>query len=535
MLNFFSLTNVLRSGIVVCLCLSLTGLFSCSDDDAPDDNTAPAVSFSGLADNDAVWNTVKAVFNVSDDVALDKLEVYIDGTLFTTLDITGETPLDINWDSNTVSDGSHVIKAVVTDKSGKSATAQVTVIVKNMLISFDIADDHLVGDEIGIVILSDEAGNVIASTQYQNGDHFELRSSTFTGEKFVLTECLLGSEDQYPVMLWTYPLVERGTWSVYHELSEMEEVADANLTFSNAVLDASYRIATNGNSFLPSIENTTFSTSGRLIKSPSKLYVAKLNNNESIPNTYRLFPSVTSGANATINLNQVDQLMTKTTIDLPQGASYLEHYLEGYAVAGDVTERFRLGQVSTESASSLTIEHPGNAFPVYYGETLYTTDEFYFESGSTPTLYNTTALQYDATFSIADGKLNCSSSGNYDFISTSFWNDETTRWVFYLPKGSNQSVAIPDLSDAVTTLLSDTYPGVDFEEFLPNLTVSPTSYFVVEYEAIDGYDGLKNYIRTATRGYSALLALPNNFTSMEIKDNSGGRVASQKKAARRKW
>jgi hypothetical protein len=443
MLQTFSLTNVLRSGIVVCLCLSLIGVSSCSDD----------------------------------------------------------------GDDKETSD---------------------------VLISFDVADNQLVGDEVGIIILSDDDGNIIASAQYHNGEHVELKSTTFKGEKFVLTEALMLSENAYPITLWTYPQVERGTWSVYHNRPEFAEIPDANLSFSNAVV-GSYRIATNGNSGVPFANDATFSYAAPLIKSPSKLYIEKRNDNPDVTNTYRLFPSVTSGDNATIDLSQVDQPLTKTTIDFPQGATYLGHYLEGYAVPGDYTERYRLGSLSSES-TSLTFEHPGNTFASYYSETYYTTEDFYYVSGSLSALYNVTTLQYDATFSISNGKLNCSSSGNYDFLTTSFRKDSMTRWIFLFPKGNDQSIAIPNLSDTVTALLQADYPGASFEEVMPDLTVSPSSYYVMEYKAIDGYDGLKNYIKSATLGFDGLVNGATNFISMEIKDNSTGRTdASKTRATRIKW
>lgn len=534
------MNNALRSGIVLCLSLSLTWLSSCSDDDEASDTTAPTVTFSNLTDDEAVWNTLSTTVDVG-DADIEKLEVYIDGTLLTTIT---EAPYEIEWDSNTVPDGQHVVKVVVTDKSGNSTSKEVTITVKNILLSFDVADDQLITGEgeqtgeVGLVILSDEDGDVIASTEYKNGDHIELRSSSFNGETFTVTESIIGSMSYYPVAFWTYPQVERGKWSVYHELKELEEEEypdPASLEFSNAAADEYYLIATNGNSFTMS-GNIEGSIPAELIKSPSKLYVATQN---SETNTYRLFPSVASGATVTVDLSQVDQQVSKTTVDKPQGAEYVEVYLEGYAVAGsyDYTERYRIGWYYNEQSSSVTVEYPGTAFPSYYSETYYSTDNYYFTSGRTNAFYNIAPVEYNVTFDLSDGKLKCTSSGSYDFVTASFWSDHDgieTKWGFILPKGSNQSVAIPLLEETVEALLEDYYPDFDLSPYLPDLSSQAPEYSVYEYEAIEGYQGVKDLIREATLGIGDLMDRPHNFTQLDNKDNSGGRISSRSKTENRR-
>jgi hypothetical protein len=532
MLHFFSLSNALRSGIVLCLSLlSMAWLSSCSDDDddASADDSKPLVSFTNLTDNGSVWNTVKAEFNVTDDNGIEKLEIYIDGTLFKTITAA---PFEVEWNTTTATEGVHTIKIVATDKSGNTAESQIAVTVKNILLSFDVANDQL-GDEIGLIILSDETGKVIASTEYQNGDHIELKSSTFNGEKFSVTEGLIYS-DYYPIRLWTYTQVERGEWNPYNQLPELTTIGTADLNCTNAVTgELDYEFSGNAGYEYGVInpDQTSFSADVALTKTPSKLYVRRMNSDPSVANTYHLFPSITTGANA-IDLSLVNQALTSTTVNVPQNTDELEVILTGYPVTGNYAEPFDLGSFDSEG-SELKIEHPGNAFPSYYSETFYATNDFEFISGRTSALYNTTAPVYNVTLSGTTDKLNYSASGNYDFLTATYYFETevpVTAWGFIFPQGTTQSVAIPDLAEAVSNILAPYFEGgFNFSQYVPDFTDSPGLLSVHEYETIQGYDGLKSLMRTSN--LNTLADVPNNFTTLNIKlgENQGGRVATQGK------
>jgi hypothetical protein len=105
------LKKVLNTSIVFTLFASLALFSSCGDDDVTPDTTAPEVTIEGLTNNASVNGTV-AVSLDTDENDLDKVEIYIDGTLVTTL--TGG-PFEYTWDSNTVQDGTHTIKFIAYD------------------------------------------------------------------------------------------------------------------------------------------------------------------------------------------------------------------------------------------------------------------------------------------------------------------------------------------------------------------------------------------------------------------------------------
>ncbi len=88
---------------------------ACSDDNnTPADTTPPQIVSVSLTDGQTVRNTVKTAVEAADETRIQKIDIYIDGTLLTSL--TSE-PFETNWDTNNVKDGQHTVKFVVTDSN----------------------------------------------------------------------------------------------------------------------------------------------------------------------------------------------------------------------------------------------------------------------------------------------------------------------------------------------------------------------------------------------------------------------------------
>ncbi len=94
----------------------------------PPDTTNPTVSITAPTAGSTVKNTVTVQSTAADDVALAKVEFYIDGTLVAS-DTT--TPYNYTFDTTTVSNGSHTILAKAYDTSQNTASATVAVNVNN--------------------------------------------------------------------------------------------------------------------------------------------------------------------------------------------------------------------------------------------------------------------------------------------------------------------------------------------------------------------------------------------------------------------
>jgi len=89
------------------------------------DNLAPSVSILEPAGGAVLAGPVSISASASDNIAVGRTEIYLDGALFATAD-------SAVWDTTAATDGSHSISATAYDTSGNAATsAAVTVTVQN--------------------------------------------------------------------------------------------------------------------------------------------------------------------------------------------------------------------------------------------------------------------------------------------------------------------------------------------------------------------------------------------------------------------
>jgi hypothetical protein len=95
---------------------------------APGD-LVPVVDIMNPAEGSTVSGTIAIEVDASDDVGVTNVDFYIDDTLLAT-DI--EAPYSCSWDSTSVADGSHIIKATATDTIEQTASDTITVDVDNV-------------------------------------------------------------------------------------------------------------------------------------------------------------------------------------------------------------------------------------------------------------------------------------------------------------------------------------------------------------------------------------------------------------------
>lgn len=510
--------KMLRTSIAFALFASLILFSSCGDDDddVTPDTTAPEVTIEGLT-NDASVNGTVAVSLDADENDLDKVEIYVDGTLVTTL--TG-SPFQYTWDSNTVQDGTHTIKVIAYDKAGNKTEQQVSVAVSNVLVSFSIVANQIDTDEEfgerGFVFLSDENGKVIAATEYENGKSYTLKNPEFKGDKFYLSEVLVrtGTESNRS-RVFTFAQVERGkNWILMHEGEEDESyVGEATLNFTNLADGYDYYVESNGDQAFPDVYHPSQVISLR--KNPSSLYVERQDEYATQTPTYRLFTNITTGASHTINLSNVNIPVTKTTVDLPQSAYYAEVEVNAFAEAGVYENAFRLGAFSS-SGSQITYHYPGMAFPSYYTQIELEEDEFFYSRGSTEKLFEVKYLENEVTFDYSNGKLNYSAVGDFDFVAAIMGYDEQ-MWALVLPEGTNQVVPALELPESLS--------GFQLAEF-----ALPIHYTIDEFSAINSYDELKNFIRNSEYSVDELFEDGMNYIEMSYENSSsGGRTGKRQK------
>ena len=94
------------------------------------DTTPPSTSVTAPANGATVSSTVSVTATASDNIAVTKMEIYIDGTLRTSN--TSATSLTYSWNTTTFANGSHTIVSKAYDAAGNVGTSStITVTVSN--------------------------------------------------------------------------------------------------------------------------------------------------------------------------------------------------------------------------------------------------------------------------------------------------------------------------------------------------------------------------------------------------------------------
>lgn len=92
-------------------------------------NNPPVVSIISPTESAVLHGAVDIQVQATDDSGVSKVEVYIDNVLASTLTVA---PYNYSWNTTTVSDGTHTIKAIAYDTMNQTKEAQVTVTVDNI-------------------------------------------------------------------------------------------------------------------------------------------------------------------------------------------------------------------------------------------------------------------------------------------------------------------------------------------------------------------------------------------------------------------
>jgi hypothetical protein len=514
---FVPFKKVLQVKAIFLLFIAAILCASCSDsnEESPD-VSGPQVTLTGITSNADVSDTVSIAVSADDEKDIEKLAVYIDGTLVTTLT---QPPFAYSWNTYSLKDGVHTVKIIAFDKTGNSTEQQVSVNVKNILVSFDVPSNKLWAaesySERGFVFLSDENGKVIASTEYENGKSYTLTNREFKGDQFFLSEVVIRTNSEENRIV-TYLQVKRGTkWVLVMEKGDNETYAgNATLTFSNGDDKASYYAVSNGDETSPNEENPKV----RLHESPSNLYVVRSYANESKAPAYGIFTGITAGATTAVDLSKVTTPLTKVTLELPQNTtSYTSLQMNAYTKSNSFDIGYATGRYTSNAGNTkLDYYYPGTAFPSYYSKIFVTTDDYDYEQGSTQILSEVKLPESNVTFSFANDKLNYSASGDFKFMMAGI-EYEDARWILLLPKetGVVPSIELPE----------------QLKDFKLPAFGSPVYYAIEDVAGITNYSDLINFITTSTYGVNEFYIAGKNYIDVTYREaSSGGRIASNKKA-----
>jgi hypothetical protein len=110
----------------------------------PGDTTPPTVSITEPADTDVVAGVIPFTASAVDDCAVLKVEFYVDSNLIGTVTTS---PYSINWNTVSVSNGSHVLTTIAFDLlNHQASSAPINVTVNNSVLFFDDFEDNDASD-----------------------------------------------------------------------------------------------------------------------------------------------------------------------------------------------------------------------------------------------------------------------------------------------------------------------------------------------------------------------------------------------------
>jgi hypothetical protein len=109
------------------------------------DTQAPTVSITSPADASTVTNNVTITASASDNIAVAGVQFFVDGNLLNNEVTTA--PYTTIWNSNTVTNGNHVLLARARDTGGNVATSTpITITVNNVVSSAPVTDVNVFKD-----------------------------------------------------------------------------------------------------------------------------------------------------------------------------------------------------------------------------------------------------------------------------------------------------------------------------------------------------------------------------------------------------
>lgn len=192
----------------------------------PPDTTAPSVSMSSPANGVFVRSIITVSATATDNIGVAKVEFSkdSDATPFYT---TTASPYAVSWNTATVSDGAHTLKAIAYDEAGNQSTASVSVIVDNTAPT--------------VSVISPANGAAVSGTVVVSVDASDVTSGIQRVEFYRDADILLGQSTISPYGIsWDTKTVANGSHSLYvkayDEAGNIAQSVSVNVSVNNAAL-----------------------------------------------------------------------------------------------------------------------------------------------------------------------------------------------------------------------------------------------------------------------------------------------------------
>ncbi|MBT1685088.1 Ig-like domain-containing protein [Dawidia soli] len=468
-------------------------LTACSDDDAPEtrpDAEQPTVSVTGLSNDARVWNTITLTIEAGDNESVKQVEIQVDNaTVLTSMDQSFTYELD----TKDLADGRHTLTLLVTDGADNTKTQPYTFFVQNTLVSIDVPEDFPGAGKKGFVLLSDDAGQVLASRTYQNGDTLRIRNAAFNGGEFYLTEVYIDEGDNYQE-LRTYTHIQRGdTWAPRRGDIQFgvtpPPAGTAYLNFTNALPDVTYVVTSDVEATFVQSDLPTASLD--LQREDGKLYITRSENDpDEYMTHYLLTAPVAIGENAgndAIDLGQVSNALTIGNKDLSMHGFHEGNlHITGHVTAGDYLNKYGVSDSYVED-DHIRYRYPGEAFAAYYSRAdLY--GDGYSIHNYVNGLPDVEPLDCAIDVHLHNNTFTGTITGDdIDFTEFRIGYDNHTEWYIFSP-GGTIDFTLPDLPDDILAFVSLESTG------------RVSSAAAIHSFDFDGYDAFLEYIQSSDYG-----------------------------------
>ena len=471
---FLNVKNTLRYGIYMLL---IVFLVSCQEEKETD----LLFSFATPQEGQSIWNTTLVQFNLPSSFS-GSIELKLGAQTIGTIT---QSPYQFNWNTRALPDGDYTLLAVATSSNGEKQEIMQRVIVRNNLVTLDVAANQIPSGMRGFIFLSDAGGNIISQTEFKNGDRIAMKGpEKFNDPTFMINEAYV----TYPNYLQVYSVgdINRGRWTLNTPESGPSFVGSIQVKSENASNTIFYVSASGDADFIRENSNNLLLAT---TKSPSQLFMREV---KDFDNKYALIKNVNAGSSLTFPIEKITTPLQTLKIALPDPKLISARVkLFGFPQADTFAEFYRLGDFF-QNSDQIEIEYPEKEFASIGSESYYRNDKVRLYSFNPNKLYDFKTLKAEVDVASTDGKLvSLATYGDFDIYSVSWmYFDEFTRgfglWSMIGPTARSQNLTLPNLPVEISNLV----PVVKTNELMFTGAVQ-----VSDYTALNGYASYVDFIR----------------------------------------
>lgn len=415
---------------------------SCNDEPEGDG----VVSFQEPKQNQQVWNTTPVSLSIPRDFN-GSVDVTANGQLIANFN---SEPFQVEWNTRTWADGDYTLVATAIDPDGKQTKAQVTVQVRNTLLTGSVPQQHIPENGRAFILISDNAGKTLAFQELVNNETYTITGpENFDGPTMTVTEVYLVPPRLFQAFSITE--VKRGKWAL-NQAYEPQFVGSIQVQ-SDVQPNETYFVSTSGDYDFLDSENPAITLSTTTTNSNIFVREVGLENNR-----YAFLTEMNGGSKFSVPLNSISLPLKKISVPItdPDVIS-ARVQLYGFSQPNQYDEHYPLGYFF-RTGSEVRIDYPAEF--LYVGsESYYRNRDIRMYAFDPKKLFDFKTLNAQVYVSSKDERVvELATYGDFDIymISWYFYQEATNSsasWVLIGPSGKSQIIRLPDVPQEISSLV----------------------------------------------------------------------------------